>query len=178
MTASQRLVVLLALILVLALAAKGCYTATYDSLALPQGYPTREVVDTKQFERLQLNDSLTLVVASAYYSAFPNELGLCIYGDYNSNGTITVAGLQADSMHAEAGRVEIFCEEEEDDGPAIIGNVHSHPGAQNPVYPCMPSPQDYYSLLASNLGVMVIYCANGSGVTVFRGGRQWNFAWR
>jgi len=170
-------VAITSLIVLLGISVKACYVATQEG-TLPQGYPTREVVDTKQFERLQLNDSLTLVVASAYYSAFPNELGLCIYGDYNSNGTITVAGLQADSMHAEAGRVEIFCEEEEDDGPAIIGNVHSHPGAQNPVYPCMPSPQDYYSLLASNLGVMVIYCANGSGVTVFRGGRQWNFAWR
>ncbi|KKL24242.1 hypothetical protein LCGC14_2417300 [marine sediment metagenome] len=154
-----------------------CYTATHETApVLPEGYPTREVIDTKKFDRLVFGDSLALVVASAYYAAFPNELGLCIYGNYSPSGTIIVVGLHADSAHTEEGQVRIFCEEEGD--PPVIGSIHSHPGAANPAYPCTPSPQDYATLLTSDRGVMVIYCGNGSGVTVFRGGRQWNFAWR
>ena len=174
---SKHLAVLIILALSLAVSVKACYIATHETTVLPQGYPTREVVDTKQFDRLRLNDSLTLVVASAYYAAFPNEMGLCIFGDYNDGGTITVTALSADSVHTEEGQVQIFCEIT-DEGPPIIGNVHSHPGASNPAYPCTPSQQDYFSLLTSGRGVMVIYCGNGSGVTVFRDGRWWNFAWR
>ncbi len=162
---------------VVVLTSYACYIATHESTLLPGGYPTREVVDTRQFDRLRLSDSLALVVASAYYRAFPNELGFCIYGDYSDGGTITVTALHADSVHTDAGQVHIFCEVK-DEGPPIIGNIHSHPGATNPAYPCTPSPQDYFSLFSSNRGVMVIYCGNGSGVTVFRDGRQWNFAWR
>ena len=162
---------------ILGLLSFSCYIATNEVGVLPQGYPTREVVDTRKFDRLFLSDSLALVVASAYYAAFPNELGFCIYGDYSIDGTITVAALRADSIHTDEGRVRIFCEVT-DEGPAIIGNVHSHPRASNPAYPCTPSPQDYFALLSSDRGVMVIYCGNGSGVTVFRDGRQWNFAWR
>ena len=154
-----------------------CYTATHQTPTLPKGYPTREVIDTKKFDRLVFGDSLALVVASSYYAAFPNELGLCIYGSYSPGGTIIVVGLHADSAHTEEGQVRIFCEEENAD-PPVIGSIHSHPGAATPAYPCTPSPQDYATLLTSDRGVMVIYCGNGSGVTVFRGGRQWNFAWR
>ena len=162
---------------IVVLTSHSCYVATHQPPELPQGYPTREVVDTRKFDRLFLSDSLALVVASAYYAAFPNELGFCIYGDYSSSGTITVEALRADSVHTDEGQVRIFCEVT-DEGPAIIGNVHSHPRASNPAYPCTPSPQDYFALLSSDRGVMVIYCGNGSGVTVFRDGRQWNFAWR
>ncbi len=168
---------LLILVVILAVSVKGCYTATHETApVLSEGYPTREVIDTKKFDRLVFGDSLALVVASAYYVAFPNELGLCIYGSYSPGGTIVVVGLRADSAHTEEGQVRIFCEEEDD--PPVIGSIHSHPGAANPAYPCTPSPQDYATLLTSDRGVMVIYCGNGSGVTVFRGGRQWNFAWR
>lgn len=172
-----RFALFLALVFVLTISAKACYIATSKTGTLPQGYPTREVVDTKQFERLILSDSLALFVASSYYAAFPNEMGLCIFGDYSSGGTIIVTAIHADSVHTEEGQVHIFCEIK-DGGPPIIGNIHSHPGATNPAYPCTPSPQDYFSLLTGDQGVMVIYCGNGSGVTVFRDGRQWNFAWR
>ena len=154
-----------------------CYIATHNTLTLPVGYPTREVVDTKKFERLLLNDSLTLIVVSAYYQAFPKEMGLCIYGEYVGDGNIVVKGLRADSVFTQENQVRIFCTEEEGDAP-IIGNVHSHPGAWNPAFPCTPSQQDYFALLTGNSGVQVIYCANGSVVTVFRDGRWWNFAWR
>ena len=173
----NHIAIFVALIALLGISVKACYTATPETAILPKGYPTREVVDTRKFERLFLSDSLALVVASAYYAAFPNELGFCIYGDYSSNGTITVVALRADSVHTDEGQVRIFCEVT-NEGPAIIGNVHSHPRASNPAYPCTPSPQDYFALLSSDRGVMVIYCGNGSGVTVFRDGRQWNFAWR
>lgn len=176
---SRHLAVLLVSVLVLAISVKGCYIATHEtSGALPKGYPTREVVDTKQFERLLLNDSLTLVVVNAYYAAFPKEMGLCIYGHYSPDKSIIVEGLDADSVYTRESQVRIFCTEAKGEGAPIIGNIHSHPMARNPAYPCVPSQQDYFSLLTGNLGVQVIYCANGSGVTMFRDGRWWNFAWR
>ena len=161
----------------LGISTKACYIATHETAVLPENYPTREVVDTKQFDRLLLNDSLTLIVASAYYSAFPKEMGLCIYGEYTDGGSIIVTGLHADSVFTAENEVRIFCTESEGDTP-IIGNIHSHPGARNPAFPCTPSQQDYSTLLTGDLGVQVIYCANGSGVTVFRDGRWWVFAWR
>ena len=173
----DHLAIFLALIVLLAVSVKACYPGTIETDIPPVGYPTREVVDTRQFDRLHLSDSLALVIASAYYAAFPNELGLCIYGEYSDSKTITIAELRADSVHTDTEQVRIFCEES-DTGPPIIGNVHSHPRALNPAYPCMPSLHDYAALLTGDRGVMVIYCGNGSGVTVFRGGRQWNFAWR
>ena len=142
----------------------------------PEGFPIREVVDTKQFEHLEVSDSLRLVIVDAYFKALPNEMGLCIYGHY-SNSTIVVTGVRADSIQTERNRVEIFCTEEEGDDP-IIGDIHSHPGAVNPAHPCGASPLDYWGLLTENFGIAIIYCGNGSGVTIVRDGRWWNFAWR
>ena len=170
-------VAITSLIVLLGISVKACYISTQESV-LPQGYPTHEVVDTKQFDRLLLDDSLALVVVNAYYAAFPNEMGFCIFGDYSDGGSIIVTGLHADSVHTEEGQVRIFCEIPEAGEPPIIGNVHSHPGARDPAFPCVPSQQDYFALLAGDRGVMVVYCGNGSGVTVFRDGRWWNFAWR
>ena len=173
-----KIIILVALSGLLVGTSHACYIATHSAPpVLPENYPTREVIDTKKFDRLLLNDSLTLVVAGAYYSAFPKEMGLCIYGEYTNGGSIVVTGLRADSVFTEENQVRIFCTELEEDAP-IIGNVHSHPGAGNPAFPCTPSQQDYFALLTGNLGVQVIYCANGSGVTVFRDGRWWVFAWR
>lgn len=142
----------------------------------PEGFPIREVVDTKRFDHLELNDSLSLVVVNAYFKALPNEMGLCIYGHYRDS-TIVVVGLHADSVFTSRSRIAIFCEDTID-GVPIIGDIHSHPTASNPAYPCVASPLDYYSLLVDNYGVLVVYCGNGSGVTIFRDGRWWNFAWR
>lgn len=153
-----------------------CFLPRIEERTLPYGYPTRMVVDTKQFERLEVNDSLTLVIIDAYFKALPDEMGLCIYGRYE-DGTIVVTGLSADSVFPSRHRIQIFCTEAEEYDP-IIGDIHSHPGASNPAYPCWASPQDYYGLLVANYGVSVIYCGNGSGVTIFRDGRWWNFAWR
>ena len=155
--------------------AGGCFLPRPQE-ALPEGYPTREVIDTRQFDNVLLNDSLKLVIHSAYFAALPNEMGLCIYG-YYYDGTIFVTGLRADSTISAAGYVNIFCTEEEEDDP-VIGDVHSHPLATNPAFPCVASRQDYFSLLIDNHAVSVIYCGNGSGVIIFRDGRWWDFAWR
>lgn len=165
--------VLIVLGLVLGLSVKACVVATHQAPAFPEGFPTREVVDTRKFKGIAFNDSLGLVIVDAFYQALPNEMGLCIYGSYD-DGDIEIIGIKADSTSANPRKVDTFCV---DNGP-IIGWVHSHPLFRNPAYPCTPSQQDYLSLLVDNLALMVIYCANGSGVTVFRDGRWWIFAWR
>ena len=171
--AAKRLAALCILGVILIFASHACYTATFAVPALPENFPTREVVNTKKIESISFGDSLSLVIVDSFYKALPNEMGLCIYGTF-LGGDITVTSLWADSTSASVTQVDTFCKK---NGP-IIGWIHSHPLARNPAYPCMPSQQDYLSLLIDNLAVMVIYCANGSGVTVFRDGRWWNFAWR
>lgn len=153
-----------------------CFLPQQEEDQLSEGFPTREVVDTRPFDHLVASDSLKLVIVDAFFKALPNEMGLCIYG-YFYGDTIVVTALRADSTISAEGFVHIFCTEKEGDDP-ILGDAHSHPGATNPAYPCFPSQQDYFSLLLDNHAIMVIYCGNGSGVTVFRDGRWWNFAWR
>lgn len=169
----EKALVLIVLSAALLVVSHSCYIATHKVPTLPQGYPTREVVDTRKFKDIAFNDSLGLVIVDAFYQALPNEMGLCIYGSYD-DGNIEITGIKADSTSANPRKVDTFCVK---NGP-IIGWVHSHPLFRNPAYPCTPSQQDYLSLLVDNLALMVIYCANGSGVTVFRDGRWWIFAWR
>ena len=153
-----------------------CFLPEVEEPPLPKDYPTRVAIDTRRFSPISFNDSLELIIVNAYYKAFPNELGLCIYGHYVGDEVVAV-GLHADSTITGFGYVRIFCPEDYN-GYSVIGDVHSHPRADNPAYPCMLSQQDYFSLLASNYAASVVYCGNGSGVMTFRDGRWWNFAWR